>query len=193
MRQYIPPAIPSCNNDPLKISSACLCCGIPITATTGTTSAQPITTSPTTTTGQSITSTTTSQITSTSMITSTSTSTSLTVTTTSPTTTHMVTAPATPIYNVVGNGNFLYDASAAGGLALWTIVGDAILVAGNAYHGDGNTGNYAIQLITGSTSPSRRLRRQTNGGAAGIEQLLAGLDMTTAYTVSCRITADYQV
>ncbi|MCJ1433215.1 hypothetical protein MMC27_002574 [Xylographa pallens] len=66
-----------------------------------------------------------------------------------------------------------------------------MLVAGNAYHGDGNTGNYAVRLVTGTTSSGRRFRRQTNGGAAGIEQLLSGLDMTTAYTVSLWYYVDY--
>ena len=99
-----------------------------------------------------------------------------------------VTAPATPIYNVVGNGNFQYDASAPGGLAFWTALGTAHLVSGNAYHGDGNIGNYAVQLISsGASSGRRRVRRQTsNGGAAGIEQILSDLDQTSQYTVSSR-------
>ncbi|MCJ1387025.1 Mucin-21 [Xylographa soralifera] len=104
------------------------------------------------------------------------------------------TAPATPIYNVVGNGNFQYDASAPGGLAAWIALGDAMLVSGNAYHGDGNTGNYAVQLITGSAAIAGRrvVRRQaSNGGAAGIEQTLADLDETSQYTVSLWYYVDY--
>ncbi|MCJ1434822.1 Muc22p [Xylographa pallens] len=104
------------------------------------------------------------------------------------------TAPTSPIYNVVGNGNFQYDASAPGGLAAWIALGDAKLVAGNAYHGDGNTGSYAVQLITESAAIAGRrvVRRQTsNGGAAGIEQILADLDETTQYTVSLWYYVDY--
>ena len=95
---------------------------------------------------------------------------------------------------MVGNGNFQYDSSAPGGLAAWIALGDAMLVAGNAYHGDGNTGNYAVQLITGSAAAASRrvVRRQTsNGGATGIEQILADLDETTQYTVSLWYYVDY--
>ncbi|MCJ1389780.1 hypothetical protein MMC18_002637 [Xylographa bjoerkii] len=122
-----------------------------------------------------------------------STSTASTTTTSSPVA-PLPTAPATPIYNVVGNGNFQYDASAPGGLAAWAVHGDATLVSGNAYHGDGNTGNYAVQLITGSAAAAgrRAVRRQTsNGGAAGIEQTLADLDETSQYTVSLWYYLDY--
>ncbi|MCJ1402025.1 Muc22p [Xylographa trunciseda] len=153
-----------------------------------TTTTKPLTTP--TTTSQPTTAPTTTAI---SPLPSTLTSGLVTISTTSTTTTHMVTAPATPIYNVVGNGNFVYDASAPGGLALWNLIGDAMLVAGNAYHVDGNTGNYAVLLFTDSTSPGRRFRRQTNGGAAGIEQILSGLDMTTTYTVSLWYYVDYTV
>ncbi|MCJ1285659.1 hypothetical protein MMC26_005000 [Xylographa opegraphella] len=141
-------------------------------------------------------------ITATSFLTVTTTSTATgphSTSTTSATTTSnpaapLPTAPAAPIYNVVGNGNFLYDSSAPGGLAAWIALGNAKLVAGNAYHGDGNTGNYAVQLITGSaaTASRRVVRRQmSNGGAAGIEQILADLDETTQYTVSLWYYVDY--
>ena len=91
------------------------------------------------------------------------------------------------VYNSVGNGNFQYNASApAGGLTVWSALGDATLVPGNAYHGDGNTGNYAVQLTAGSAAAaSRKLRRQASGGAnPGIEQSVGGLSTTSMYTVS---------
>ena len=68
------------------------------------------------------------------------------------------------------------------------------MVSGNAYHGDGNTGIYAIQLITGSVALAGRrvVRRQSSdGGAAGIEQTLADLDETSQYTVSLWYYVDY--
>lgn len=103
--------------------------------------------------------------------------------------------PATPIHKKVGNGNFVYDASAPGGLVVWITRGNTKLVLGNASHGDGNTGNYAVQLITGAAaSAGRRVRRQTaNGGAAGIEQVLADLDTTSQYTVSLWYYVDYSL
>ncbi|MCJ1418551.1 hypothetical protein MMC32_004899 [Xylographa parallela] len=91
------------------------------------------------------------------------------------------------IYNTVGNGNFAYNASfPAGGLTVWSALGDATLVPGNAYHGDGNTGNYAVQLIAGSAATTgRKLRRQASSAAApGIEQTVGNLSTTSTYTVS---------
>jgi len=119
----------------------------------------------------------------------------MTTTTTTSAVRPPVSTPATPIYNKVGNGNFVYDASAPDGLAVWIARFNAKLVLGNAYHGDGNTGNYAVQFITGVASPAgRRVRRQTaNGGAAGIEQILADLSTTSQYTVSLWYYVDYSL
>ncbi|MCJ1281052.1 hypothetical protein MMC26_000370 [Xylographa opegraphella] len=94
---------------------------------------------------------------------------------------------AATIYNAVGNGNFVYNASyPAGGLTVWSALGDATLVPGNAYHGDGNTGNYAVQFIAGSAATTgRKMRRQAPSAAApGIEQTIGNLSTTSTYTVS---------
>ncbi|MCJ1246762.1 hypothetical protein MMC30_003971 [Trapelia coarctata] len=214
-----PSAISACTGDRFRIFSACICVQYsPSTTTPKTTSSTTIrksTTSTTTTRRSTISSTTTTlpsvrATTTTSQATSTTTTTTranaipsstsatttqttlLTITRTTTAVATPVSTPASRIYNKVGNGNFVYDASAPGGLAAWIARGNAKLVYGNAYHGDGNTGNYAVQLTTGAAALARRVRRQTaNGGAAGIEQILVDLSTTSQYTVSLWYYVDY--
>lgn len=115
------------------------------------------------------------------------------MTTTSSSVPPPVAIPASSIYNKVGNGNVVYDASALGGLAACIALGNGKLVYGNAYHGDGNIVIYAVQLITEAVSPAGRwVRRQTaNGGAPGIEQILADLSTTPQYTLSLWYYVDF--
>ncbi|MCJ1411705.1 hypothetical protein MMC19_005797 [Ptychographa xylographoides] len=184
------------------------------TSKSSTTTSKPTTTttskSSTTTTSKSSTTTSKASSTTSSTTLKTSTPTLTTSSTTSSTQTTLKTMTTTPqptppptsspapvqtgaIYNVVANGNFVYDASAPGGLAGWLTSGDAQLVASNSYKGDGNTGNYAVQLITGSAAATkhRKIRRQSPTTPAGIEQMLTNLGTTSQYTVSLWYYVDY--